>query len=148
MMDYLKLSFYIGIVALVVAIVCLLLVAFANSGSRNIPLALGTVFGALLLLSIQIIFELRSTETKTVFATEFTTDNQEHKIAAYRYKPGGPMMRSMNELDANKYLRDTNIQAFSDNEKLWKDASLFSLVAYLWTEPAPKRAYRSARSMA
>ena len=114
-MDYLKLSVFIGIAALLVAIVCLLLVAFANSGSRNIPLALGTVFGALLLLSVQIIFELRSTETKTVFATEFTTDNQDHKIAAYRYKPNGPMLRSTNELEANKYLRDTNVQAFGDN---------------------------------
>jgi hypothetical protein len=134
MMDYLKLYLYIGIAAMLVAIVCLLLVAFANSGSRNIPLALGTVFGALLLLWVQIIFELRSKETKTVFATEFTTDNQDYKIAAYRYKSGGPMLRSMNELEANKYLRNTNIQAFGDNDKLWKDMSLFSLVAYLWTE--------------
>lgn len=133
-MDYLKLSFFIGIAAMLVAIVCLVLVALANGGSRNIPLALGTVFGALFLLSIQLIFELRSTETKAVFATEFTTDNQDHVIAADRYKPGGPMLRPMNELEANKYLRNTNIQAFGDNEKLWRDMSLFSLVAYLWID--------------
>lgn len=134
MPDYLRLSLYIGIAAVVVAIVCLVLVAYANGKSRNISLALGTVVGALTLLSIQIAFELKPVETKTVFATEFTTDNQDHKIAAYRYKPGGPILRSTNELDANRYLRDTNVLAFGDNEKLWKDMSLFSLVAYLWIE--------------
>jgi hypothetical protein len=133
-MDYLKLCLCIGIAAMLAAIACLFLVAFANSGSRNIPLALGTVFGALLLLSIQMMFELRSTKSQTAFSTEFTTDTQDHKIVAYRYKPGGPMLRATNELEANKYLRNTNIQAFDDNEKLWKDMSLFSLVAYFWTE--------------
>jgi hypothetical protein len=133
-MDYLKVCLYVGGVAAVVALVLLSIIAFANSGSRNIPLALGTVFGALLLLGVQIVFELRSSEAKTAFATEFTTDNQDHKILPYRYKTSTPLMRSGNELKANKYMRDANIRAFDDNTKLWKDMSLFSLVAYLWTE--------------
>ncbi len=64
-----------------------------------------------------------------------------HAIIRYRHTDhtgsglkSRPLIGQQNELDANKYLRVTNIQAFDDNEKLWKDMSLFSLVAYLWTE--------------
>ena len=46
MTDWVRIALYLAGVAALVLIVCLLIVGFANSGSRNISLAIGTVFGA------------------------------------------------------------------------------------------------------
>jgi hypothetical protein len=114
-----------------VLIICLLILGIANSGSRNISLALGTLLGALFLLGIQLFFELRSTESTSVFKTQFTTDNERPKIEQFRY-PMSSTGRPINEIEANKFLLATNPTAFQgDGEKLWKDMSLLSLVLSL-----------------
>jgi hypothetical protein len=134
MLDNLRTVLFVGVVTIIVAMVCLTYVGIANSGSRNISLALGTMLGSLLLLSIQMLFELQSTKSFAVIRTEFTTDRAKPKIEQFRY-PLASMRRFENEAGANKFLLATNSTEFKgDGEKLWKDMSLFSLVAYLWSE--------------
>lgn len=134
MLDGLRIAFYVGIAAAIVLVVSLIIVGAANGGSRNISLSLGTLFGALLLLGIQLAFELRPMETVAIFQTDFTTDNEKPKIEQFRY-PISSAHRAINEVEANKFLLAKNPLAFQgDGEKLWKDMSIFSLVLYLWTE--------------
>jgi hypothetical protein len=92
------------------------------------------LLGAFILLGTQLAFELRSTETVSVFKTEFTTDNEQPKIEQFRY-PMSSRQRPLDESEANKFLLETTPSAFKgDGEKLWKDMSLLSLVLYLWSE--------------
>jgi len=108
-----------------VLIICLLILGIANNGPRNISLAIGTLAGALVLLVIQLTFELQSTESISVFKTQFTTDNERPKIEQFRY-PMSSFGRPINEIEANKFLLATNPSAFQgDGEKLWKDMSIF-----------------------
>jgi hypothetical protein len=134
MLDLPRIALYVGIAATIVLIACLLFLGWANSGSRNISLAVGTLLGAFMLLGTQLAFELRSTETVSVFKTEFTTDNEQPKIEQYRY-PMSSGQRPFDESEANKFLLETRPSAFKgDGEKLWKNMSLLSLVLYLWSE--------------
>jgi len=74
MFDCLRLVFYVGVVALVIAMACLIFVGYANSAARNISLALGTLLGALVLLAIQAWFELQPSSSTIKFRTAFTID--------------------------------------------------------------------------
>src|SRR6476619_3660486 len=105
MFDCLRLVFYVGVVALVIAMACLIFVGYANSASRNISLALGTLLGALVLLAIQAWFELQPSSSTIKFRTAFTIDFAKNPSSFEGY-----------------------------GEKLWADMSLFSLVLYLWHE--------------
>src|ERR1700719_1054861 len=134
MFDTLRIALYVGVLAGFIAIGCLTYVGIENSGSRNISLALGTLFGAALLLSVQGFFELRGSKTFMVIETELTTDRATRKIEQWRY-PLSAGSRATAESDANKFLLNTDPAAFGgDGEKLWRDISLFSLVSYLWIE--------------
>ncbi|SRR6266436_4382354 len=133
MTDWVRMSLYVGAVAAIILIACLLIVGFANSGSRNISLAIGTVFGAFLLLGTQLGFELQSPpERKAIFKTLYTTDRGNPRIEQFLY-PVASAQRAMNEHEANELLLQTNKTAYEgDGEKLWKDMSLLSIVLYLW----------------
>jgi hypothetical protein len=134
MFDTLRIVLFVGVLAVFIAIGCLAYVGIENSGSRNISLALGTLLGAALLLGVQGSFELRGTKTFAVIGTEFTTDRATRKIEQWRY-PISSLNRPINEMDANKFLLNSNRAAFDgDGEKLWRDMSLYSLVLYLWLE--------------
>jgi hypothetical protein len=133
MTDWVRIGLYVGTVAAIVLIVCLLIVGFANSGSRNISLAIGTVFGAFLLLGTQLGFELQSPpEKKAIFKTLYTTDKAHPRIEQFFY-PLDSVQRAIDEHEANEVLLRTNKAAYEDGEKLWKDMSLLSVVLYLWT---------------
>jgi hypothetical protein len=58
MLDLPRIALYVGIAATIVLIACLLFLGWANSGSRNISLAVGTLLGAFMLLGTQLAFEL------------------------------------------------------------------------------------------
>jgi hypothetical protein len=135
LLDNLRTVLFVGVATIIVAMFCLIYVGIANSSSRNISLALGTMLGSLLLLFIQTGFELQPpSKSVAVIRTEFTTDRAKPKIEQFRY-PLTSMRRFENEAGANEFLLATNPAAFQgDGEKLWEDISLFSLVAYLWSE--------------
>ncbi len=133
MFDYPRIALIVGGIAVVIAMACMIAIGVANSSSRNISLAIGTVFGALLLLIIQLFFELQPAKSVAVLRTDFTIDKANLKIEQFRY-PIGPAMRFSDESDANKLLVEKNPAAFQNPDKLWKDMSLFSLVLYLWNE--------------
>jgi hypothetical protein len=66
-LDGLSITLLIGVGALIVGVCCLAVVAWANAGSRNLALATATLFAAVVLLIVQIPFELRSkSNTETV----------------------------------------------------------------------------------
>jgi hypothetical protein len=132
--DWVRTALYVAGVAATVLIVCLLIVGFANSGSRNISLAIGTVFGAFLLLGTQLGFELQpQPQRKAIFQTLYTTDKVNPRIGQFLL-PAASSRRALNEDEANKFLIQSNKAAYDDDEKLWKDMSLLSIVLYLWLE--------------
>jgi hypothetical protein len=135
MTDWVRTALYVGSVAAIVLIVCLLIVGFANSGSRNISLAIGTIFGAFLLLGTQLGFELQPPqERKAIFKTLYTTDIANPRIEQFLY-PVASSRRALNEHEANEFLLQSNKVAYDgDGEKLWRDMSLLSVVLYLWVE--------------
>jgi hypothetical protein len=135
MTDWVRIALCVGAVAAVVLIICLVVIGFANSGSRNISLAIGTVFGAFLLLGTQLGFELQSPpERKAIFKTLFTTDKANPRIEQFLYPVAGSR-RASNEHEANEFLLQSNKTAYDgDGKKLWRDMSLLSVVLYLWLE--------------
>jgi hypothetical protein len=58
-MDRLFITLIVGISALVLGVCCLAVVAWANAASRNLVLATATLFAAVVLLVVQLPFELR-----------------------------------------------------------------------------------------
>ena len=130
MFDLSRLALYIGFCATVILFSCLFVVVSSNSGSRNITLAVGTLLGAFIFLGTQLYYELRATEIKNAFGTEFSIDFERHIIEQYQY-PLNMLNRDSVEIEANKSLNKTAFDG--DGEKLWRDMPLWSLVAYLWT---------------
>jgi hypothetical protein len=132
--DWVRTALYVAGVAATVLIVCLLIIGFANSGSRNISLAIGTVFGAFLLLGTQLGFELQPPpERKAIFKTLYTIDRANPRIEQFLY-PSSSSRRALNEREANAFLLQSNKPAYDSEEKLWSDISLLSVVLYFWIE--------------
>ena len=85
MIDVLKISLWIGLVAIVIGVVCLGAVAWANAGSRNLVLATSTLAAAILLFVTQLPFELRTKSITDFFTAEFTIDRASPQIRQWRY---------------------------------------------------------------
>lgn len=130
MFDPPRLALYFGSLATVILFLCIVVLISANSGSRNLSLAVGTLSGAFIFLAIQLYYELQATVAKSAFGTEFSIDYERHIIAQFRY-PRDQLGRATIQSEANKLLNSSYFDG--DGEKLWRDMSLWSLVAYLWS---------------
>jgi hypothetical protein len=107
--------------------------AWNNAGSRNLALAAGTVAAAVLLFSLQLPFELRSTEERDFFTVELTLDRQDVSIRQWRYTRG-MSWRIHDEISAGQWLAKHHPHLFateSDRDRLTRDLVLFSVVSYL-----------------
>ena len=96
-LDWLSVTLLIGVCALIVGIICLAIVAWANAGSRNLPLAVAALFAAVVLLIVQLPFELRSKSDTALFGAEFTIDRLKPEIRQWKYPDKwdrGPVWRS------------------------------------------------------
>ena len=132
--DGLKISLFVGLVAIAIGVLCLSAVAWANAGSRNMVLATGTLGAAILLFIIQLPFELRERRISDFATSEFTIDRAKPEIRQWSY-PSNVSWRISAEVGASSWLAQTNRVAFDgDRERLTLDMILFSLIQYFVVE--------------
>src|SRR5271166_1921193 len=132
--DWLSITLLIGVGALLVGVGCLAVVAWANAGSRNLALATATLFAAVVLLVVQIPFELRSKSNTELFSAEFTIDHLKPQVRQWSY-PETVRWRISLEIGASDALAKINPNAFKgDGQKLTQDMTVRSLATYLFAE--------------
>ena len=85
MYDSLRVAVWVGMAAAAVASVCLIYLLSQNSGSRNIALATGALLGAVVLLAVQLRFELRSEPSTDFITAEYTIDRSKPEIRQWNY---------------------------------------------------------------
>jgi hypothetical protein len=106
------------VAALVVGIGCLTVVAWANAGSRNIALATAALFASVVLLIVQIPFELRSKHETALFGAEYTIDRLKPQIRQWSY-PKTSGWRLTAEVAASDALAKSDPNAFKgDGQRL------------------------------
>lgn len=134
MYDPLKLSLYVGLVALLLGLVCISAVAWANANSRNLALATSTLLAAVILVATQLAFELQSRSNSDFFSAELFVDRKTPQIRHWDYEnfSGWRMAR---EIEASNFLAAKDRARFDgDREQLTRDMVMFSLVSYLAAE--------------
>jgi hypothetical protein len=132
MFDNLRAALWVGLFAMIVGVVCLAWVAWANSGSRNLALATGTLVAALILFVVQLPFELSSSIRNDFFSAEFTIDRATPQIRQWKYpNKSGAGTRLGLEVGASNYLNGRDPSQFNgDRVKLTNDMVVFSILAY------------------
>jgi hypothetical protein len=71
--DYLKVALWVSGLGGIVALICLGYVVWSNGNSRNLALGAGALLGSVILMAVQLLFELRSPPTETdTLSTEYT----------------------------------------------------------------------------
>lgn len=107
----------VGVGALIVGIVCLCFMAWSNAGSRNLALRTAALFASVVLLLVQIPFELRTNTDTDLFSAEFTINRLQPQIRQWSYPP--TVGRINLEIGASDALANTNPDAFKgDGQKL------------------------------
>jgi hypothetical protein len=133
-MDVLSVTLLVGIGALLTGVGCVAAVAWANAASRNLALATATLFAAVVLLIVQLPFELRGKTLTKLFSAEFTIDRAKPQVRQWSY-PTDAGWRITMEIGASEALARANPDAFKgDGEKLTRDMTMRSLVAYLFAQ--------------
>lgn len=126
---------YTTAVVLCLALVLAISLAWANSASRNIALAVGTLSAAILLLFVQLYFEMQPSETKIAFASDYTIDHGKLGIRHWDYTHASNSWRMVDEVAASDWLVKDNPKAFDiDSSRLVSDLTLVSLLSYLGHE--------------
>ena len=132
-MDALKILLIVGVATLVIAAISIAMFAWASPGSRNVALATGTLGAAIILLFVQLSFELRGSEYNEFISVEFTIDHLKPEIRQWVY-PSTVGWRISSEIGASKWLSDNKPDLFAkEPEKVTKDLAVFSLITYLAT---------------
>src|ERR1700738_846383 len=134
MNDPIKLVLWVGAVGLAVTIVCALWVVRENAGSRNLALGVGALFGACVILLVQLYFELQGSMTSEDFAVEVTTDYQANRVVS-RQPGGGPYRNVYVESEASKLLASKSPPPTRDDAPtITRDLAVASIVAFLIEE--------------
>lgn len=138
MPDPLKIALWVGLTTIVIGLLCLGTLAWANAGSRNLALATSTLVAALLLFVTQLPFELRSKSNTDFFSAEFTVDRVTPEIRQWSYPPVSPQnsaWRLSQETSASSFLAQHEPARFGrDRARLTLDMVLYSLVSHLGAE--------------
>lgn len=82
--DPIKYALWIGGFSLAITLACGAYVAWVNGGSRNLALGLGALAGACVILVLQIVFELKGSDTSSDFAVEFVFDHGQKTLRSMR----------------------------------------------------------------
>jgi hypothetical protein len=132
--DYLKVALWVTGLGGIVALICLGYVVWSNGNSRNLALGAGALLGSVILMAVQLLFELRSPPTETDnLSTEYTIDQAVPQIRQWSYRHSG--WRIGLEDGAGKALGQTNPELFkNDPEKVTKDMTLFSVIGFFFWE--------------
>jgi hypothetical protein len=134
--DWLKLVLGIGAFSGAIALICLACVVWANGSSRNLALAGGALVGAIFLTVIQLAFELRSSTERDFLSVEYTIDRAVPIIRAWIYRIHGSGWRIGIEDGAGRTVGQSHPEIFinGDREKLTRDLTLFSVLAFFFSE--------------
>lgn len=125
----LKLFLIVNSACITLALVCTLVLAIANSGSRNLALASGTFLAASVLYFVQLFFELRSEEQVTrIMPLRVRLDRQENRIGYLQYL-GESHPGAGSETWAGRWLFEKG--KTSDIKKAANDILLFDVFALL-----------------
>jgi len=130
-MDYLQVTLWVNGIALVLVLGTTMVLAWENSGSRNLALASGTLAAAIILFVIQLTFELQPSTSYDHISVELTIDRSKPSIRQWVYGTGGHWRIGV-ETEASNWLAANDPTAFSqDRERLALDLVLYSLVSFL-----------------
>jgi len=132
--DFLKPVLALNILATLLAVVTATIVSWANSASRNLALATGTLAATAAAFLIQLLFELQGSKTADHVGTEFTIDLLGPSIRQWNYD-ATPAWRMGAEIGASNWLVANSPGAFqSDREMLRSDFAVFCLLSFLTTQ--------------
>jgi hypothetical protein len=136
MPDWLKLAFWIGSITGVIAWMCFAYVLFwGNGGSRNLALAFGALTGAIILLGMQLWFELRTDPTHDFLTAEYTIDQNVGWIGRPDCNQRSSSWRPVFESGVEEALSKARLPVFdNDRTKLVHDMVVYSLLGYLLLE--------------
>lgn len=124
----------VGLVAALVSIVCLAYFAFESAASRNIALSTGTLAAAIVMFTLQIVFELQGTETTEFFSPEYSFDRATPSIGLDSLRPSN-LNRWAIEKRASDAFASANAGQFDgDREEVLIQFTLASILGYIGTE--------------
>jgi hypothetical protein len=131
--DPLRLALWAGAIGLAITIACALWIVVENAGSRNLALGLGALFGACVILLVQIFFELQGSTTNEDFSVEITTDYQTNSMLS---RPFGFSNRThFLDAEASKLLALRSSPVTKDDAPaITRDLAVASIVSFLVEE--------------
>jgi hypothetical protein len=116
-------------------LICGFLVISQNAGSRNLVLAFSTLIGALVLLAINLWFELRPTDPEyTQISVNYTLDRAAPAIRQWKMPRG---IRAAGETGASNSLADSApqvLKSVGNLSSLATDLTMFSLLYMIGTQ--------------
>jgi len=134
-MDPIKIAAVVGLIAAVALAFCIGYIVTQNLSSRNLALAVGAMAGSVLLLVVQLAFELRPDRLRPrLISAEYTIDRSKPQIRQADYTATSGWRLSL-DIGASDGLAGSHPDYFQgDRSKLTLDMVMFSLIAYLGTE--------------
>jgi hypothetical protein len=139
MLDDVMVTLIPGFVAIVFGVILLAIFACMNTGSRNISFAVAALSGAIVMLFLNLLFDLQGSTVETMIPTEYTIDGHtpriRPRIRQWIY-PSTLGDRWLNETKASTEAFQINPEMFTrDNgEKLTRNMIIFSILSYLVSE--------------
>jgi hypothetical protein len=135
--DYVQVSLIANVIAIFVAAVTAIIVAWNNAGSKNMPLAAAALVGVTVGYLIQLPFELTRSTTRETIGADFVIDRSQPVLRQWVYSNKSSGWRIGVEVGASNWLTKNDPQAFdqlSQREKVTKDMVVFSLLSFLTHE--------------
>jgi hypothetical protein len=131
--DPLRFAIWAGVIGLAVTIACAFWIVIANAGSRNLALGLGALFGACVILLVQIFFELQGSSTNEDFSVEITTDYQTNSVLSRPF--GFSNKNRYLDSEASKLLAQRSSPITKDDAPaITRDLAIASIVSFLAEE--------------
>ena len=134
-MDILRAALIVGPASTIVGLACAGYIAWENVNSRTVVFAVTAFAGAAVLLGLNLLFDLRSTESTDFISTELTVDRATPRIRQWWDYKNVPTQRFVREKAASdQYFAAHPGQFNGDREKLVRDMTIYSLLSYLVAE--------------
>jgi len=135
MNDPVKWALWVGCAGLAIVVVCFVYVVWVNAGSRNLALGFGALVGACVIFVLQLVFEIRGSQTVADFASEFSFDRSTQTVRSLKsFLPrnisGDSLSNLVVEDEASKLLHQQRTVMKSDDiPAVAKDLTLVSIIS-------------------
>src|SRR6266850_2124625 len=135
--DWVQIALCANLASIAIVLVTAVVLAWNNTGSRNIPLAAAALIGVMVGYLVQLSFELTRSRSSETIDVEFVIDRAGPSIHRWVYsKDARGMSRLSTEEGASQWLAKSNPSAFEqpaqrERGKLVSDLTMYSLVSYL-----------------